>query len=444
MPNQIERLESAVAGTLARNDFFFDEDKGTVKVPVLLSAWSASSMLALLAGLALLITAGCLAVFAGALPALLCAAAAVASLTLFGWAQSRSGFEVRILEQAVVYKRHRIPFSEVRPEFLVLEPGAELRLMFRAPGMAVRLAEFRPREEAQAHEFRNRLWEVFSRPDLRAAGTYGSSGITPVQRWLLGVSAMFMETQGFPVDRVGASSSSLVSSHQRKQLAAMLEQSWGVRDRDGLLRAAQNLLLAGHREDFALSAAVAGRHPQEVAEYLHLLSEADREIAAGGGGLASPRVGAAVQRLLALRAVQGADPDAGFTGSLLSDRDFAAEEDYRVRTLQGIPPAQALEMFSGWDYVRAGALYRWGFMLGMLSEDECWTATLPVAQELQKRYRSWPEMGRRYLEGRMLWSVVTASESQDAFEKTFNHLTTDQRSPWLLADWHLPLRRDWH
>jgi hypothetical protein len=464
MANQIEQLEAAVEGTLARNDFYFDADESTVKVPVLFTAWSASSMLLLLGGLALWIAAAVVHFVATGPAALVCLALGAVLLAGFGWAQRRSGFEIRVAQRTVAYKRVRVPFDHVRPEELVLDRGIDMVVLrFRGHGVDVKLGEFRASEEPRAREFRDRLWELIARTDVRGAGAYGSD-LTPVQWWIIGTSAVFAEVNGFPTDRLGTDAMALVAKRQRASAAELLASAWGVHDPAGLARCVDGLLDPGHREDFALSAGVAGLPPQTRDEYLWLLGHADG-LVRGGATLDAPPLRDAVRRIVTLRhgaaggrAAAAFDaqvlgdprvPDGvaadvrSFTRQLLADRDFWREEGGRVRMLHGAHPDAVRSRYLVWDYGRAMMLYRWGHMLDWIPAEDCWRAMLPIAAEIQRHYGSWREMGAAYLDGRQLWAGGAADHHAD-FTTAFEAMASSPRSPWNVADWYLPLHRDWH
>ncbi|MDA0565072.1 DUF1266 domain-containing protein [Streptomonospora sp. S1-112] len=466
MANQIEQLEATVKGTLAENDFYFDQDKSIVKVPGLFTSWAASTMLLMLAGIAGLLTALVVAFVGPGEIAMSALAVGMVFLALFGWANRRPGFEVRLLRQTVAYKKALLPFHAVRPEYMFLQPGdGEIKLIFRGGGINKELATFRQREEAAALRLRQLFWELFSATDVRGIGTYGST-LTPTQWWIMGTYAVFAEVNGQQLDRFSAETSAgrALDAVTAKRILA---SAWSTETADQLLANVESLIAHGHREDFSQSAAVAAL-PQPVRdEHANLLAWIADRLAAGDRFGAEPLDGA-VRRLLFLRHgaegqhharlydafVAGLRPQPGNPDSpalaeighlltqLATDPAFAREEADRVALLAGHPAAHVANKHMIWDYARAMMLYRWGHQAGWFTEEYCWERMLPLARDIQRHYDSWTEMAGYYLSGRRLWAGGTP-DNQDRFEKAYEKLRTDVRSPWNIVDWHHPLQRDW-
>ncbi|MBO2454332.1 DUF1266 domain-containing protein [Actinomadura barringtoniae] len=468
---QLGALEKAVEGTLAEDDFEFDEDAGVLRVEgglILSTGWTLSSAFA---GIASLLTGAVLS-FTGpdgwasfplaagvvllALPALY-----VLALRFTPLPRLWPDLEVRFAEQEIAYRDERIPLSDVRAEHLVRKRGRFFdTLHLRHPQARKQLAGFFATEERAADEFQRLLWELLSKPDLNAVFTYGSD-LTPVQRWIIGAAAPYGAINGFRVDRLGTAPAEDEAASDRRTAQDLLQEPWGAYDLDQLLAAVNWLVQDGHRADFGQDAALAARPEEEKAEYARLLREVDELIARDRMEppfverlieLVKVRygvVGEEYARLVPglLRDEPGADASeegaelGQFLTQLFNDRDHATEELHRLDMLSD-PALQAnVGRFLIWDYARALMLYRWGHMVGWLTEEYCWDRMLPLAIDIQRRYSSWRDMATCYLQGRMLWSGGT--EGQEEYEKLVTWLAEDPHSPWTLVPWNLELKRDW-
>ncbi|HEY8480564.1 MAG TPA: DUF1266 domain-containing protein, partial [Spirillospora sp.] len=360
----------------------------------------------------------------------------------------------------------RVPFGELRPEHLVWKNGPFLRRLYvRHPSLRTRLVEFFGGEARQAAEFERRLWELISARD-RARLVVGDDpsppgGLTPVQRWIIAASAPYAAINGFPLDRLGTAPGTSAAAADRRAAHELLQDPWGACDLEQLLAAANWLVQEGHRADFSRDARLASRPPADQEKYGTLLREVDDLIAEDR--LEPPFVerlielvrirygdeGGSYARLVPrlLRDEPGADASeegaelARFLNRLFNDRDQTAEELYRLKALAD----PALRANAGrlliWDYGRALMLYRWGHMVGWLTEEYCWERMLPLAIDIQRRYSSWRDMATCYLQGRLLWSG--GGKGQAEYERLVDDLLTDPRSPWTLVPWDLPLTRDW-
>ncbi|GAA4234924.1 hypothetical protein GCM10022254_40970 [Actinomadura meridiana] len=131
-----------------------------------------------------------------------------------------------------------------------------------------------------------------------------------------------------------------------------------------------------------------------------------------------------------------------FLHQLFNDRNHAVEELHRLKALADPALRANVGRFLIWDYARAPMLYRWGHMVGWLTEEYCWERMLPLALDIQRRYSSWRDMATCYLQGRLLWSGG-AGKAQDEYERLIDDLVTNPRSPWNLVPFDLDLTRDW-
>ncbi|MFC6880055.1 MULTISPECIES: DUF1266 domain-containing protein [Actinomadura] len=463
---RLDALERAVEGSLAHGALDFDREDGVLRVdgtPILATGWmlgsGACGGLALLAGAVLSLAGLDDAARCAFVPGLGLVAFALAVVLLLRFAPPPS-LELRFAEREVRYRRTRVPFAELRPEHLAWRNGRFFRRLYlRHPAVRRQLAGFFRSEERQAADFQRRLWDLLSAPDGPAAL---GGPLTPVQRWIVGAAAPYGAVNGFRLDRLGASPGAEAGAADRRTAHELLQDPWGAYDLEQLLAAANWLVQDGHRADFAHDSELAARPAAEQEEYAGLLREVDGLIAAD---LLEPpfverlielvRVrygarGAAYARLVPslLRDEPGADASdegaelAQFLGRLFNDRDHAAEELHRLEALADPDLRANVGRLMIWDYGRALMLYRWGFMVGWLTEEYCWDRMLPLAVDIQRRYSSWRDMADCYLQGRLLWSGG-AGRSQAEYEQLVTRLAEDPQSPWNLVPWPLNLRRDW-
>ncbi|MFB4308718.1 DUF1266 domain-containing protein [Actinomadura sp. GTD37] len=472
MAGQLDALEQAVEGTLAEGSFEFDGDEAVLRIEgslVVTTGWFLGFGLGgvtLLLGGAVLSLAGLQdearwALAPGA--ALLAVVACFLLLWRFTpFARLWSYLELRFDEQTIVHRRTRIPFGELRPEHLVWKNGPFFRRLYvRHPSLRKQLAGFFGSEERQAAEFQRRLWELIAEPDLPGVLVHGSD-LTPVQRWIIGAGAPYGAVNGFRVDRLGTAPGESATAADRRAAHELLQDPWGAYDLEQLLAAATWLVQDGHRADFAQDAHLATRSADAQEEYGALLREVDGLIA--GDRLEPPFVerlielvrvrygdeGGSYARLVPalLRDEPGADASeegaelAQFLHQLFNDRGHAAEELHRLKALADPALRANSGRFLIWDYGRALMLYRWGHMVGWLTEEYCWERMLPLAIDIQRRYTSWHDMATCYLQGRMLWSG-SAPDAHADHERLVEDLAAEPRSPWNLVPWDLDLTRDW-
>ncbi|MFA1537722.1 DUF1266 domain-containing protein [Actinomadura monticuli] len=471
MPGGLDALEQAVEGTLAEGSFEFDDDEAVLRIEgslVITTGWFLGFVIggvALLLGGAVLSLAGLQdearwALAPGA------ALLGVVGCFLLLWrftpfAELWSYLELRFDEQALVHRRTRIPFGDLRPEHLVWKNGPFFRRLYvRHPSLRKQVAGFFDSEERQAAEFQRRLWALIAGTGPTGVPPHG--GLTPVQRWIIGAGAPYGAVNGFRVDRLGTAPGESGTAADRRTAHELLQDPWGAYDLEQLLAAVNWLVQDGHRAGFAHDAHLADRSPAAQEEYGALLREVDDLIA--GDRLEPPFVerlielvrvrygdeGGSYARLVPalLRDEPGADASeegaelAQFLHQLFNDRSHATEELHRLEALADPALRANVDRLLIWDYGRALMLYRWGHMVGWLTEEYCWERMLPLAIDIQRRYSSWRDMGTCYLQGRMLWSGSAAGGQAD-YERLVDDLATEPRSPWNLVPWDLDLTRDW-
>ncbi|RKS71130.1 uncharacterized protein DUF1266 [Actinomadura pelletieri DSM 43383] len=473
---QLDALERAVEGTLAEGSFEFNGEEAVLRIQgslILTTSWFLScgiTGIGLLLGGAVLSLAGLQDAARWALgPGAIMLGFVLGFVLLLRFTPLSalwSALELRFTERAMVHRRTRIPFGDLRPEHLVWKNGPVFRRLYiRHPSLRKQLAGFFGTEERQAEEFRRRLWELISAPDLSGVHAHAArqtDDLTPVQRWIIAAGAPYGAINGFRLDRLGVAPDADAAATDRRTAQELLHDPWGAYDLEQLLGAVNWLVQDGHRADFAQDADLAARSPAAQEEYGTLLREVDDLIARDR--LEPPFVerlielvrvrygdeGGSYARLVPrlLRDEPGADASeegaelALFLHQLFNDRNHASEELHRLKALADPVLRANVGRFLIWDYGRALMLYRWGHMVGWLTEEYCWERMLPLALDIQRRYSSWQDMATCYLQGRLLWSGG-GGNAQAEYERLIDDLMTDARSPWNLVPWNLDLTRDW-
>jgi hypothetical protein len=95
----------------------------------------------------------------------------------------------------------------------------------------------------------------------------------------------------------------------------------------------------------------------------------------------------------------------------------------------------------GWDYCRLIMLCRWGYMTGLISEEEAWEMIMPAATVLQKTFDSWEDLGKNYLIGRQFWSYRESRENGELYDEAFVRMLEMHSSPWNIYPWSMDLTK---
>ncbi len=283
-----------------------------------------------------------------------------------------------------------------------------------------------------------------------------SGRLTPVQRWILGPSAIFAVVSGFAVDRLGVRD----PGQHKEALDLLTGESWGFEKPQDLLDQADVLIQHGHRAEFAQTARMAELPSAARAEFGALLRQMDGLVKrkAAGPGSPGPHI---LRRLVVLRfglsqapvfdRLYGGDVDPSETETLemrsflhavFTDPDYADEEPRRLEMWLDPAFPRNPSRYMIWDYARVMLLLRCGYMADWLPEAFCWDRLFELAMDVQRHYTSWEDMATCYLQGRLMWSGGTA-DRQERFEQCAKDLAADPASPWNLVPWNLPIRRDW-
>jgi TPR repeat protein len=123
----------------------------------------------------------------------------------------------------------------------------------------------------------------------------------------------------------------------------------------------------------------------------------------------------------------------------LSGKRVSSEYRYSVAFVEQNAERIGDKSLIGWDLMRLVSMARWGVTLGYLTEDEVWDWIMPSAQELQRTYGSWADMGEGYLDGRRFWSAQQTRKAGDEFLRKAYWLNSSKYSPWVRFDWDLDL-----
>lgn len=183
--------------------------------------------------------------------------------------------------------------------------------------------------------------------------------------------------------------------------AQMLRESWGIASRPQLLTQLYWLITAGHRVEFEAEQRAASSIPDDRA--------AERE------------------KELRVRA---------------KTSEQAAEELWRWRRMRADDRGISTLDFTAWDLVRVIMLARAGLAAGYLSEAEALDTLAYATTTLQRRYRSWEDLGSQFLRGRWYWAgaggeIERESDRHDASRQ--QALLTPGNGPWPQVPWLLPV-----
>ncbi|MBS1994022.1 MAG: DUF1266 domain-containing protein [Cyanobacteria bacterium SZAS LIN-3] len=132
-------------------------------------------------------------------------------------------------------------------------------------------------------------------------------------------------------------------------------------------------------------------------------------------------------------------------GDLLASRAGGAPGDpdsigNRVKLVREYAPQFRERGLLAWDLGRYICLCRWGYKCGYLSEDEAWRFMMPVAEKIQKSYKSWKQFGEEYLVGRRFWSPTLWKKDEVRSTAILNSLLTSKNSPWVYLPWDTKLQ----
>ncbi len=208
---------------------------------------------------------------------------------------------------------------------------------------------------------------------------------TPARLWALAVPGILTQRNGHDHGLLGGAASSPEVAQDR---ATVLRRDWDAADRAGLVKSLDWLARDGHRREFNQVCAL------------------DQEVCA---------------KLQPWETVESA----------IDDKELLAKIHFTRRHRERVGTRSLLV----WDMVRLVSVAGWGFLAGMISEDEAWSYIIPAAQTLQRAYASWDELGKHHLLGREFW----AGEWDGRFARCHLAMFDDLASPWRTLPWSTDL-----
>lgn len=120
------------------------------------------------------------------------------------------------------------------------------------------------------------------------------------------------------------------------------------------------------------------------------------------------------------------------------DRD-AEEASNRVELVEAYGKQFGDRGLMAWDLCRNICLIRWGYDVGFLTEDECYSMMMPYARKLQANYTSWQQLGQEYLVGRNFWSKTEYENGREKTDEAMVRLLHLPTSPWVKLPWDTKL-----
>ncbi len=210
--------------------------------------------------------------------------------------------------------------------------------------------------------------------------------------WINGLYAVLTELNGWDYTVFGGMEPNAVT---KKMMAQMLDEWWGVTDRDTAIENMDWLLTEGHRGEFA--------------ELMALLDEE---------GLAA----------------YSEEENAAYLGEIFADETEGA---FVARAYEAYKE-KGPHAIDGWDLCRAMSLLGWYYVADYYTKSEALDKSLEVAQVIQKTFSSWDDLMDSYFLGYEYWS----SEDSAPRRAVYEDIKSQDGSPYALP-WDLPLERSW-
>jgi Protein of unknown function (DUF1266) len=202
--------------------------------------------------------------------------------------------------------------------------------------------------------------------------------------WALATTAILFEFNRHRHDLLSGTVATLDGQQIGERL---LSQSWGVNNRDELLKILNWLQFEGHRSEF-----------EQLGRRVDRLSE---------------------QQFLTIEAAAQRNPRA-------QNQLEITRKNHRDLGQKGI---------LAWDLVRYIALCRWGYLAGYLSDTEAWDHIMPAALRLQQTFASWQDLQSDFLIGREFWSLQQTQQNGERFRTIYERFVQDPSSPWNVNPW---------
>ena len=118
--------------------------------------------------------------------------------------------------------------------------------------------------------------------------------------------------------------------------------------------------------------------------------------------------------------------------------DWLRDTGQRTEFAAHIPPETPVSLLA-WDACRLVWVAGKSYVAGYLHEDEAWGRIMPAAKAVQAAYKSWPEVGEAYLQGRALWRGQRDAGAEAVCKLLAN--PKDPRSPWNINSWDTKLNQ---
>lgn len=217
------------------------------------------------------------------------------------------------------------------------------------------------------------------------------STLSDTLRWINASYAILTEANGWDYNIYAGLTP---NDANREMMKVMLEEWWGVTDRQSAEDTLEWTLTEGHRTGFA-------------ADMTYL----------DGIGLSD------------------VDDRVGYL-AILTDSDEAAAESY-AKWYEWYEDHGA-GAIDAWDYCRALDLLSFYYIAGYYTEQEALDGSLEIAETLQPMFGSWDELVDSYLRGYEYW----AEESSDERREIYEDLKSRADDPYAV-DYHTELVKTW-
>lgn len=187
------------------------------------------------------------------------------------------------------------------------------------------------------------------------------------------------------------------SSEIKPECIAILEDFWGVIDKNSALKSLENIITQGHRTKFNVL----------------------KNTLPGDGSLDSTS-------LSKFKQIFSFDLEDRHELKM-SDEDYRKLAQWIQRTHRYLKEAGIL----AWDSARYIHLIRLSFIAGYLNDDEAWAEILKLAPLVEGRFESWMEFSQSFLIGRTFWSGADDPQIKAVCERLLGH----PASPWQFFPW---------
>lgn len=202
--------------------------------------------------------------------------------------------------------------------------------------------------------------------------------------WAIAASAILASYNHESLDTLSSGGSVL-------RFRELLQNGWGISNRDELLQALDAIDRGGHRQLFSALGARTANIPEDNLKKAvsHMNAEDANSV-------------------------------------IVAHRYY---EQYRTQSI------------TAWDYARYINVCRWGVAAGYISEEEALPRVMRAARILQQTFTSWNDFGENYLVGREFWSLSQTRIDGQQMRAVYEKLLNDPASPWRRIPWNLSLEQ---